>query len=124
MATALWAIGLVLFATIIGAFGPIFLKKGTDKLNRNVFSSLKGFLKATIGNGNLVFGISFYSASFVIYILALRGGDLSVIYPLVSLSYVWVSILSIWILKEHMNSIKWSGVLFIILGAALVGLGS
>jgi len=31
MATELWAIGLVIFATVIGSFGPILLKKASKK---------------------------------------------------------------------------------------------
>ena len=32
MATELWAIGLVILGTLIGAFGPILLKKGLTVL--------------------------------------------------------------------------------------------
>ncbi|MBI4145272.1 EamA family transporter [Candidatus Woesearchaeota archaeon] len=124
MITRLGAIGLVIVATLIGSWGPIFLKKATTRLDRDAFTGIAPFLRATIGNLQLVLGIGFYAASFVIYVFALRGADLSVIYPLVSTSYVWVSLLSVWMLKERMTAFKWAGILLIIAGATLVGVGS
>ena len=124
MNTPLLSIGLVIFASIVGSIGPILLKKATAKLTRESFTSIPALLKSTLGNIQLVFGLGFYGASFIIYLFALKGADLSVIFPLVSLSYVWVSFLSIRYLNERMTALKWSGVLLIVAGAILVGLGS
>jgi len=60
----------------------------------------------------------------MIFIPALRGGDLSVLYPFVSLSYIWVMLLSIKMLGEKMTKLKWLGILLIISGVSLIGLGS
>ena len=124
MQTQWWAIVLVLICTIIGSFGPILIKIGSKKLNRASFAHIGAFIRSTLGNLPLVAGIGFYGIAFLVYLAALRGGDLSVIYPLVSLNYIWVSLLSVKILKEHMTGKKWVGVGLIILGAVLVGLGS
>jgi drug/metabolite transporter (DMT)-like permease len=124
MATQLWAIGFVVAATFIGAFGPIFLKKATCKLNREALASVFGLLRATLGNVNLVLGIGLYALGLILYLFGLRGADLSVLYPLNSLSYVWVSTFSVVMLREKMTFQKWSGVALIIIGALLVGLGS
>jgi len=43
MATQLWAIGVVLLGTLIGAFGPIFFKKGTKKLSPNPLKLIKNY---------------------------------------------------------------------------------
>ena len=56
-------------------------------------------------------------------VIALRGGDLSVLYPLIALSYVWVSILSQFILHDNMNFLKWAGVVSIIVGVSFIGMG-
>ncbi|MBI2564879.1 hypothetical protein HYV79_02715 [Candidatus Woesearchaeota archaeon] len=116
MTTQLWSVGLVLLGICIGAFGPILLKKGASKLNRNIFKQLK--------NHKLQFGITLYVTSAAVFIPALRGGELSVLYPLVSLSYVLVSLLSIKFLGEKMSTLKWISILFIMLGVSLIGLGS
>jgi len=110
----LWRIGLCIASIIVGSFGPIFLKKGTKKLNR----------KDIFTNWELVAGCGFYVVGVSLFIPALRGGRLSLLYPILSLSYPWVCLLSVKVLGEKMNRHKWTGVLLIILGVAMIGLGN
>ena len=116
MATQLWAIGLVITATLIGAFGPILLKKASEKRLSKI-SSL-------ITNYHLMGGVLLYAIGTILFIPALKGGDLSILYPFVSLTYVWVSLLSVKFLGEKMNALKWSGITLIILGVSFIGFGS
>lgn len=116
MATQLWAIGLVVLATLVGAFGPILLKKASAKRLSK--------LRALATNYHLFGGVSLYGLGTLLFIPALKGGDLSVIYPFVSLSYIWVSLLSVKFLGEKMNKIKWLGIALIIIGVSLIGVGS
>lgn len=116
MATALWAIGLVLLGTLVGSIGPILLKKGAGKFSFNPFVQLK--------NRSLLAGVFTYGISSIIFIPALRGGELSVLYPTVSIGYVWVCLLSMKLLNEKMGKIKWIGLFLIILGVSLIGIGS
>ena len=46
------------------------------------------------------------------------------LYPLISLSYVWVAILSVVILQETMNPYKIAGISVIIAGVAVMGNGA
>src|SRR3989338_3606702 len=115
MPTPLWTIGLAIIATSIGSFGPIFLKKASGSLLLKLSSLL---------DKNLILGVLFYALGTIIFIPALKYGELSVLYPLVALVYVWVSFLSVKMLKEKMTGLKWIGVLLIIIGVSLIGLGS
>jgi uncharacterized membrane protein len=63
-----------------------------------------------------------YGISTIFFILALRIGELSVVYPLTSITYIFITILSVYFLKEKMNQYKWLGILFIIVGVILVKL--
>ena len=116
MATQLWAIGLVVFGTIVGAFGPILLKKASAKK----LSSIKSLST----NYHLFGGVALYAAGTILFIPALKGGDLSVLYPFVSLSYIWISLLSVKFLGETMNKLKWLGIALIIVGVSFIGIGS
>jgi len=116
MATELWAIGLVIFATFVGAFGPILLKKASAKS----FSSISSLMT----NYHLMGGVALYVVGTLLFIPALKGGDLSILYPFVSLTYIWISLLSIKFLGEKMNVWKWSGIGCIILGVSFIGIGS
>jgi len=117
METQLWAIALVILAGLIGGFGPIFLKKGTKQINFKKPSTI-------YKNAFLMTGVFIYGISTVLFIPALKGGEISVLYPFIGLVYVWVSLYSIVLLKERMNLVKWIGILIIILGVTFIGLGA
>ena len=116
MPTELWAIGLVISATLVGAFGPILLKKASAKKLSNI--------KSLISNYPLFGGVGLYGLGTILFIPALKGGDLSILYPFVSVSYIWVSLLSVKFLGEKMNLIKWLGIALIIVGVSFIGFGS
>lgn len=115
--TELWAIALVIIAGIIGGFGPIYLKKGGSKVDLKDLSTI-------FFNKFLIIGVLIYGIGSVLFIPALKGGELSVLYPLVGLTYIWVSFYSVYLLKEKMNFWKWFGVLLIIIGVSLIGFGA
>ena len=115
MRTELWAVGLVLLASLLGSFGPIMLKKASGKISFNI--------KDLFRNYYLIAGLLFYGLGTVLFIPALRGGELSVLYPLVASTYVWVSLWSIKFLKEKMNKYKWVGVGLVVLCVVFIGLG-
>ena len=116
MPAELWAIGLVLLASLVGAFGPILLKKGSS----GKLSSISSLMK----NYHLLGGVGLYAIGTILFIPALRGGDLSILYPFVALTYVWVSLLSVKFLGEKMNMVKWIGIALIIAGVTFIGIGS
>jgi len=109
--TELWAVGLAVLAAAIGSFGPIFIKKGAHVSFKRVFS-----------NKYLLLGVLAYTVSTVIYLAALRGGELSVLYPIISLTFAGVAFLSVFMLKERMNVYKWAGIVLIIVGVSVIGL--
>lgn len=123
MATELWAIGLVILGTLIGSWGPILFKKGSKTFTMDPRKIFKNPL-ILLTNYYVIGGCVLYAISAFIFIPALRGGELSVLYPLVSLTYVWVALLSMKLLGERMNPTKWAGILFIIIGVSLIGIGS
>ena len=113
MAIELGLILLVVLATIIGSVGSLFLKKASTNLK----FSLRG-----VFNFKLMFGIFMYFLATLIFITALRKGNLNTLYPLTSLSYIWVSLLSIRFLKEKMNRFKWGGIFLILVGVIVITL--
>ncbi|MDD5086891.1 MAG: EamA family transporter [Candidatus Nanoarchaeia archaeon] len=115
MKTKKEAILLVLICTFFTSVGQLFLKIGSKNLSFNFIELLT--------NLPLIVGFSFYIIGAVILIFALKNGELSVIYPFIATSFVWVSFLSVIFLKEVMNILKWSGLFVIILGMAFIGKG-
>lgn len=117
MATQLWAMALVIVGGLIGAFGPIYLKKGSNLIKVRKLSTI-------YKNKFLIIGVLIYGLGTLIFIPALKGGELSVLYPLVGLAYVWICLYSTLMLKERMNLLKWLGIFIIILGVSFIGLGA
>lgn len=68
-------------------------------------------------------GLSLYGIFTLLLVLALRDGELSTLYPIISLTYVWVTFLSVWLFGESMNPFKALGVATIVFGVALLGKG-
>jgi uncharacterized membrane protein len=117
MSTQPWAIGLIIIAGLIGSFGPIYLKRGSELIKPNQKSTI-------YKNWHLIIGIFIYGFAAIIGLPALKGGDLSVIYPLVGLSYVWVCLFSVFMLKEKMTFLKWLGIIIIIMGISFIGISA
>lgn len=115
MKTELWSILLVFIGTIIGSFGALYLKIGSKDISINI--------KKLIRNYKLILGFVFYGISSIFFIIALTGGELSVLYPLCAASYIWVCLLSIKFLNEKMNTLKWLGIITIIIGITFIGFG-
>ena len=116
MTTKLWAALLVLFTTLLTSSAQIFYKLGSKTITLDPLS--------IITNYYLFGGLLLYAVGGILMIISFRGGEVSVLYPIIATSYIWVSFLSIYFLGEVMNAYKWLGVLGIIAGIALIGFGS
>ena len=116
MKTKLWAMGMVLFCTLLTSTAQLFYKYGSETLQFNVLS--------IITNVNLIIGLLLYAVGGTILILSFRGGEVSVLYPIIATSYIWVTFLSIYFLNEEINFLKWLGVFTIMAGIILIGYGS
>jgi len=109
------AIVFMLLSALFASFGQIFFKFAANNLTD---------INSLIFNSNLYFGGICYLAGMILMLKALRRGELSVVYPVLATSFVWVSILSpIFFKNDVMTLQKWIGVGVVILGITLVGRG-
>lgn len=117
MATKWWAIASVVFTTILTSSGQIFLKSGANELEYSI--------PAILTNIPLIIGFTFYIVGAIILIVALKFGELSVLYPIIATSFIWVSLMSPYFFpSDSMNLEKWLGVIFIIIGVSTIGYGA
>lgn len=108
------SVALVFCCTIFGAAAQILIKSGANMLTG-------GSPLAMLTNVPLVAGYSLYGISTVFLVLALRDGQLSILYPVISLTYVWVTFLSLFFFKESINPWKLLGVMIIVAGVTVLG---
>jgi drug/metabolite transporter (DMT)-like permease len=110
------AVGLVFCCTLLGATAQLLLKTGANHLSHpNPLGIVTNF--------TLLAGLSLYGISTVLLVLALRDSELSLLYPVIALTYVWVTLLSVVVFHERINPIKLAGVAVIVAGVAVLGRG-
>ena len=105
---------LVFTASLIGSFGAVFLKMGAARLDGSILSFV---------NRPLILGVAMFLGSSVFYALGIRGGQLSVLYPMVSLGYIWTLLWSKLFFNEPFTRAKFAGLGLILLGVFFVGMG-
>jgi drug/metabolite transporter (DMT)-like permease len=112
------AVWLVVFCTFVVAVAQILMKSGAD------YAKAHPGLIGIVTNPVLVAGYGLYAVVTVLIVVAFKDGELSVLYPILSLSYLWVTVLSFFIFHDTLNAYKLIGVTVIMCGVAVLGRGS
>src|SRR6185312_473513 len=125
---------LVFSCTFIGALAQILLKQGTAQLGEHhlhltlsqVARRPELFVEFSLGvlsNAKLFLGYCLYGVMTFLMAAALKGRELSRLYPIIALTYVWVTILSLFLLPdEHLNFFRTIGIGFIVGGVSVLGM--
>jgi multidrug transporter EmrE-like cation transporter len=103
---AIIGVALVIVASIIEGVAQMFFKKSA--------------LVAAGKRRWVVFGLVFFVIQALIYTGALRLVEVSTAFPIGSIGFVVVAILSQRFLNEPVNATRWAGVVLITLGVALL----
>jgi len=117
MQTKLWAVLLVIVTTFLTSSAQLLYKFGVDSLQSFSIFNL-------ITNYYLIGGILLYVVGGTLMIISFRGGDLTVLYPIIATGFIWVSLTSVIFLNEAMNILKWLGIIGIVAGIVFIGYGS
>ncbi len=112
MTTKLWAVGLIMLTTVLTSAAQVFLKFGSPRLPE-IFTNLP-----------LLAGASLYVLGAGMMIIAFKGGEVTVLYPIFASSYIWVTLLSSHFFGEIINVFKWLGIFSIVFGICFITFGS
>lgn len=111
---------LLLFCSMVFAVcGQFLLKQGI--MNQSLSVSFKSIISALFSI-KVFMGFFFYGISSVFWLFVLKKLPLSIAYPSLSLTYIFVVILSVFILKEPFNIQKIFGMFFIFIGVCLLNI--
>ena len=112
---------IVACCTLLIAVAQILIKTGANRLSH---AGLLGTLIGIFTVPPLFFGYCLYGVFTVLFVYALRHGEISVLYPIIALGYVWVAILSAIVFHESMNSLKMAAIAIIVAGVSVLGFGA
>lgn len=108
-------------ATVIQTVAQLLIKQGSDRLGEHA-----SLLDAAVGMFTILplfAGYALYGLFTVIMVFALKHGELSMLYPVMALSYIWVPIVSVVWFHEPVNVIQMLGISVIVGGVAILGRG-
>ncbi len=97
---------LVVVSTMVEGFGQVFLKKSALETMRRRFW--------------ILLGVTVLIVEVLLYSGALHFLAVSTAFPLTSLSFVVVTVLSRWLLDEVVTPRRWVGVGLILIGTTLI----
>lgn len=112
----------ILLSVLLGSLGQVVLKLGANKLGSLSlgWNTIVGEFIRIIKIPEILIGLVFFGTSFLLWIKVLTKSDLSYAYPMVSLGYVNVIILSYFLFNESFTTMKVIGILFIITGVVIL----
>ena len=102
--------------TLVSAAAQILMKIGMTRFTLD--------LTAVLTNFPLIAGYALYGVFTLMMILALRDGELSLVYPIISLAYVWVTLASYFLFRDTLSPLKLLGIGSIMVGVAMLGRGA
>ena len=79
-------------------------------------------VKAGAANSRILLGVAFEAVFFgcLLVLMSRREANVSFIWPLTALGFVFTALAARFYLREEVHWIRWSGIIFIMIGAALV----
>jgi drug/metabolite transporter (DMT)-like permease len=106
MSPTAFGVLLVVVSTMVEGFGQTFLKKSAlDVARRHLW---------------ILLGVAVLIVEVILYSGALRYLSVSTAFPITSLSFVMVTLLSRWLLGEKVAPMRWLGVGLILVGTSLI----
>ncbi|MBI2138448.1 EamA family transporter [Candidatus Woesearchaeota archaeon] len=111
-----FAMLLMLLTTVLTSAAQLLYKAGSASLSFDILSIL--------ANIPLLAGLALYALGAVLMIKAFKAGEVTVLYPIVATSYIWVSLFSIPLFGEKISSLQWSGILAVVIGVVIISRSS
>src|SRR5476651_41938 len=105
--------------------GVILLKKGMNAIGEmHGYNAVEIFrvVKAGVTNPQILLGVFFEALFFLCLLILMSKSDISFLWPLTALSFVFATFAAMWFLGESVSPVRWVGVALIMLGAGFISL--
>jgi drug/metabolite transporter (DMT)-like permease len=114
---------ILLVGLVFESTGVILLKKGMEEigdLHGYAAAEIFRVVKAGVVNPQILLGVFFEALFFACLLVLMAKSDISFLWPLTALSFVFATFAAIWFLGESVSWIRWVGVILIMIGAAFI----
>jgi drug/metabolite transporter (DMT)-like permease len=114
---------ILLIGLVFEAAGVVCLKKGITKVGevRQVSAAeIVRVVKAGATSPSVLLGVFFEALFFGCLLILMAESDISFLWPLTALSFVMTTVAALVFLGERVSSVRWAGVVFIMIGAGLI----
>lgn len=116
----------VVVATLAGAVGQIFLRRGMQivgSLESYVPLEVLAYFWKALCQPYVIAGTALSAVFYFCILAALSWTEVTVTIPLTALEYGFTAVLAVTILKEAVPPLRWAGIAFVILGVILITAG-
>src|SRR3954464_922493 len=114
---------ILFFALTFETIGVISLKKGLVTLESPKSYQPAEILKLVgrgVTNKYVVLGVFFEAIFFVGLLMMMKMGEVSFVWPLTSLTFVFSTVAAKFYLHEEISIVRWTGVILIMCGAGFI----
>jgi len=114
---------ILLIGLVFESAGVVLLKKGMSQIGEvQAYSAgeVIRVLKAGATSPQILLGIFFEALFFICLLMLMSKSDISFLWPLTALSFVFATFAAILFLHEKVSPVRWIGVVLIMLGAAFI----
>ena len=114
---------VLLFGLCCEAMGVVLIAKGQKQLTPMGSPSVASVLRLvqeSATNVTLISGVALEAVFFFCLLFLLSRADVSFVWPLSGLSFLFTTVAARWLLHEQVEPLRWCGVVLIVSGAMLI----
>lgn len=116
----------VVVATLAGAVGQIFLRRGMQivgSMESYMPLDMLAYFWKALCQPYVIAGTALSAVFYFCILAALSWSEVTVAVPLTALEYGFTAVLAVTILKEAVPPLRWAGIAFVIVGVILITAG-
>jgi drug/metabolite transporter (DMT)-like permease len=113
---------ILVIAAIVESIGVAFLSGGLKEIQgvkQVTAAEVWRVAKSVVTNGKIILGVALEAAFFGALLYMLSKRDVSFVWPLTSLGFIFTTLAAGLFLHEKVSPVRWAGVILIALGAGL-----
>ena len=114
---------ILLIGLVFESTGIVLLKKGMNQVGDLKVLTAAGIVrvvKAGVTNHQVLLGVFFEALFFACLLILMSKSDISFLWPLTALSFVFATFAAMIFLGERVSAVRWAGVVLILVGAGLI----